>query len=265
MVLSSKKAFHSILKLIIQIWLLGFFLHFFGMPALERFHDKKVIVVTSTKATGGTPAPAVTIAVRNKETGIGWKKSQIRGFVNNLCADANTTETIIDCIASQTYNLSEIVAKVESGIGNYAQVVKDPWKEDFSYRYAGRTYTLDISKKMRVQSVWSNPLRIVLKQNLLYDLYVHDPKFFYISRNADAGHSGVHKLVDPKELPYYYPFALTEVEELNVPDDPCNEDPDFNYRKCIRESFTKKVGCSTKWDHTTQRGMHLCSNLHQFG
>ena len=38
-------------------------------------------MVTSTKATGGTPAPAVTIAVRNKETGIGWKKSQIRGFV----------------------------------------------------------------------------------------------------------------------------------------------------------------------------------------
>ena len=165
---SLKSGISTILKLIIQLWLLGLFLHIFGLPALKRFQDKKVIVVTSTKETGPTPAPSVTIAVRNKQTGIGWKKTQIRGFVKKLCAYANTTETIIDCIERQTYNMSEIDAKVKFGIGYFAKVVTEPWKEDFSYRYAGRTYTLDISKKMRVQSVWSNPLRILLKENLLY-------------------------------------------------------------------------------------------------
>ena len=118
---------------------------------------------------------------------------------------------------------------------------------------------------MKVDSVWSNPLRIILKPNLLYDLYVHDPKFFYISRNADPGHSGVHKQVDPKELPYYYPFAITEVEELNVPNDPCNEDPDFNYRECIKQSIIRKVGCRTKWDDTSNQDIPLCSNHKQFG
>ena len=182
--LSFKTAFQTILKLIVQLWLLGLFLHLFGLPALKRFQDKKVIVVTSTKATGGTPAPSVTVVVRDKKTGTAWKKKQLFGFVKKLCTDANTTETISDCIGSQTYNLSEISTNVKMGLGYYARVVKDPWSEDFSYRYAGRTYTLDIPKKIRVGSLWSNPLRIVLKENLSYDLYIHDPKFFYISRNA---------------------------------------------------------------------------------
>ena len=141
-------------------------------------------MVPSTKATGGPLAPVV----RDKQTRTGWKKSQVYGFVKRLCTDANTTETIIDCIESQTYNLSEIVARVKSGLGKYAQVVKDPWTEDFSYRNPGRTYTLVITK-MWVQSLWSNQLRIILKENLLYDLYVHDPKFFYISRIATLLHS----------------------------------------------------------------------------
>ena len=87
-------------------------MHLFGLPSLKGFHDKKVIVVTSTKATGGTPAPAVTLVVRDKQTRTGLKKSYIYGFVKTLCTDANTTETIIDCIESQTYDLSEIVAKM---------------------------------------------------------------------------------------------------------------------------------------------------------
>ena len=32
-------------KLILQIWLLGLFLHFFGLPALRRYNEQKVIVV----------------------------------------------------------------------------------------------------------------------------------------------------------------------------------------------------------------------------
>ena len=131
-------------------------------------------MVTSTKATGGTPAPAVTVVVRDKETGTGWKKN---GFVGKLCSDAKTTETIMDCIESTTYNMSEISTNVEMGLGYFGKVVKDPWTEYFSYGYGGQTYTLEISEKIGFSTVWSNPLRILLKENLLHDLYIYDPKF----------------------------------------------------------------------------------------
>ena len=73
MVSSFKNDVFMISKLIIQLWLLGLFLHFFGMPALKRFHEKKVIVVRSVRESDGTPIPAITIAVKGKESGNGLK------------------------------------------------------------------------------------------------------------------------------------------------------------------------------------------------
>ena len=95
-------------------------------------------------------------------------------------------------------------------------------------------------------------------------MFIHDPSFFYVTRNPDSAHPGIHKKVDPKELPYMYPITLTEVEELNVPDDPCNEDPDYNYRECIKESFSRRVGCRTKWDDIQLKDLPLCENHEQF-
>ena len=76
--MNGKHAFFVILRLIVQIWLFGMFLHFFGKPALERYLDKKVIVVTSRRETGGTPAPALTIVVKRSDTGTAWKKEALR-------------------------------------------------------------------------------------------------------------------------------------------------------------------------------------------
>ena len=128
MALNWKPGFNTISKLIIQLWLLGLFLHIFGLPALKRFNDKKVVVVTSARQSGGTPAPAVTIAVAGKNSN-GWKDQTVfYRFVKMICKDANTT--VIDCIESQTYNLSEIVSSVKLGlgtIGKYAKKIKEPW------------------------------------------------------------------------------------------------------------------------------------------
>ena len=85
--------------------------------------------------------------------------------------------------------------------------------------------------------------------NLSYDLLFHDPKYFFLNSNPEPGFPRVSKVVDPSDLPYYYPIALTEVVEMNVPDDPCIEDPEYNYKECITESVSKRVGCRTKWDN----------------
>ena len=69
-----KSGLHTILRVIIQLWLLGLFLHFFGYPAVKKFQEKKVLVVTSKRNTNGTQAPALAIVVKRKETKTGWKK-----------------------------------------------------------------------------------------------------------------------------------------------------------------------------------------------
>ena len=96
----------------------------------------------------------------------------------------------------------------------------------------------------------------------MYDLYIHDPKNYYLTVNPKPGFPFVKKEVDPKDLPYCYSLGMTEVKELNVPDDPCNEDPNFNYKQCIKDYLSQKIGCRTKWDNNTYP---LCASINDFG
>ena len=267
MILESKGALQTIIKLIIQLWLFGLFLHFFGQPAMKKYQEKKVLVVTSRRGTEGTQAPAVTIVVNNKNMKTGWKKEGWTGFVKTLCKDANTTEALVSCIENQTYDLMEITTRVTSGaaIKDYANEVIDPnWIEDFPHTYAGRTYTLDLPIKLKATPSPDSMLRIGLNISFHFEIYFHDPKFFYVTRNPEPGHPCIRHFVDSQELPYVFAFALTEVEELNVPHDPCNEDPNYNFRMCIKEASSKIVGCRTKWDHGQDKDLPLCANITQF-
>ena len=73
-----KGAISVILRLIVHIWLFGMFLYLFGEPAIERYLAKKVMVVTSTRETGGTEAPALTLIAIGKNASTGWKKEGLR-------------------------------------------------------------------------------------------------------------------------------------------------------------------------------------------
>ena len=137
------------------------------------------------------------------------------------------------------------------------------WTEDFSHSYTGRQYTLNMSRKLSVGKL-NDLVRISFQPNLVYSLFFHDEKFFYISRNSVSGPPRVQKIVDPRMLPYYYQIGLTEVNELNVPNDPCNEDPDYNFNACVKERFARKVGCRTKWDHIQLKHLPICTNMTQF-
>ena len=96
----------------------------------------------------------------------------------------------------------------------------------------------------------------------MYDLYIHDPKNFFWTANPKPGYPYVQKEVDPIELPYFYYLVLTEVKELNVPEDPCNEDQDFNFNQCIKEYISKTVGCRTKWENNSYP---ICTSVDDFG
>ena len=62
----------SILKVFLQIALLGIFLVFFGFPAIEKYQKKETIIVSSEKFTHGIVPPALTImGIQN--SGLGWQ------------------------------------------------------------------------------------------------------------------------------------------------------------------------------------------------
>ena len=129
--MKGRSAIYVSLRLVVQLLLFGMFCYLFGKPAVERYLDKKVMVVTSRRESGGTPVPAVTIVVKRTDTGTAWKKEtfQTNAFVSSLCSEPDENQSIIDCIEENTYNQAEISQKVNLGLGFSSTTVNYPWVE----------------------------------------------------------------------------------------------------------------------------------------
>ena len=65
------------MRLLFQLMLFLAFLYFFGLPAIERYQDKKVMVVTSKRNTEGIEAPVITIVAFNPENKTGWRGNRL--------------------------------------------------------------------------------------------------------------------------------------------------------------------------------------------
>ena len=63
---------------------------------------------------------------------------------------------------------------------------------------------------------------------------------------------------------HYQRIVLVEHEDLNVPDNPCNEDPDYSFRACVSRKVSGQVRCRRKLDFFSDKSLPLCTNLQQF-
>ena len=97
-----------------------------------------------------------------------------------------------------------------------------------------------------------------------YRIYIHDPHFFIINDNLSSMPALMKTVTPNKTSSHYYKLILTEVEELDLPEDPCNTDPNYNFQACIRESLSSQVGCRTKWDRWSSKNKPLCTELEQY-
>ena len=125
-----------------QISLFVIFLYFFGMPNIERYQKQEVMVVSSTKLSGGFPAPTISVSAMNNFTGRGWKSNIIPPAVELIDFYCGNASDIQKCILDGTYNRSDVVKYVQIGY-NRNESLMDPrfWREVFQDPYYGRRFT----------------------------------------------------------------------------------------------------------------------------
>ena len=216
-------------RLMVQLLLLATFLYFFGFPAFTRFDKADVIVVRTTKDTNGIPVPAITLAV-------------VGQISSDTCFHENAS--IEDCIEENTLNRSDIL-KGNAILGFTRQkeinFTEEFLTEDFTSTWAGRYYTLNLPRKIGPHD--EDQLFLGLNTNLTYTIFVHDPKFFLFNENPIALPTIMRRFQTRRENPKssVYRLTLTEVHKLNRLSSPCNDDPDFNFESCLKQSVSEKV------------------------
>ena len=255
-----------VIKLILQLLLFAVFLHMYGLAALDRLNKKSTIVIKTRRDTNGIQAPSFTISVRSHDTETAWKEKHITNIYSNdtLVHQCKDFPTVEQCLDSQTFKRCEIIKGALIGFETKLSLMEEEgvWQPDFTHVMFGRSYTLH--PKMRIGPEYQkDQLIILLDKGYIYDIFVHEKKFFILNDNQYTLPSTYVKLVPnySKQVKIYYQISATQHLEMNVPDDPCEEEDQYNFRVCVKESLARRVGCRPSWDVWSDQTIRNCTKI----
>ena len=144
--------------LLLHLLLFLLFLAFFGVPAIEKYLERKTIVIFSEEQTNGIEAPAITFVPSNYSI-FGWKS------VEESTEDPNTSFDMVDhcrrlnatemesCISHDTFQLDDFLRAARLGFYSeeysfLGESSSSFWTEDITVPYVGRHFTLKPSQKI---------------------------------------------------------------------------------------------------------------------
>ena len=105
---------------------------------------------------------------------------------------------------------------------------------------AGRYYTLNLPLAIGPHYETDQIYIFLSNISLHYQIFIHDPKFFFFSDNPDFPME-VRVFSTISSYNHYYRISLIEMNELDVPWDRCYTGQDLNFNECVKEKIAEKV------------------------
>ena len=256
-----------LIKTGLQISLLVIFLVLFGWPAIQRYQAHTILVTTETSEPepAGVVTPTVTVCARNTATGLGWRKrsGDITSNKDVLRHQCSSEGDIATCILENTFNFSEVVGFARLGaVGGQPLMDDSIWTPDFTWMRDGRCYTLGYKKNIG-DDIEKDSLWLFSNDSTKHQvIFVHDPNFFAMNDNPKALSMTRFKVL--KDDNVMYRISLVKHVLLNRPANPCEEDIEYNFVACVKESFSKEVGCRLPFDHLSDQARPVCETIKQY-
>ena len=162
---------------------------------------------------------------------MGWKSENIptdaESVIENQCSGFEKHE-LETCIVEKTFGRSEVFT--EAFLGDPARTPLLDWEEDFAAtREMGMTYNLNMEGRLgtdgRIHQIY-----ILFDYDKAYDIFIHDSNFFMMNQNPNGPPSKYMKIKPNNSFNHYNQLALTKHYEMNIPKDPCVEDPGYIFK-----------------------------------
>ena len=148
----------------------------------------------------------------------------------DICFDLE--EAIENCIDTKSLNRSDFIEGAMLGWATRTAVnlTKDMFTEDSTHSWSGKYYTLNLPFNIGPNNDTDQLFLFLSNTTLFTTVFVHDPKFFVFTDNLVAIPMEVASFKTRTSYSHYYRLDLTEMNELNVPADPCDPNPDATQR-----------------------------------
>ena len=254
----------TVVKLVVQSVLLILLVNFFGLDSWRRFHAKKAVMTSSEQDEGRVPAPAVTVCAFDPETNSAFINDHpgvdefSQEIIGHVCPNM-TGDDIVKCVEEKTYNLTTTVKAVTKGIQDNSSL-PGRWYPELSMTGAGLCHTLETNLTLGT-NFSTESLRIILNGNLSYYVIIHDPNYILLNMNPGLPMKLLN--IDESKMTMHQ-LIVVRHENLDVPSKPCNPDPSYRFTGCIKEVFSREVGCRLHWDRWTGQATPVCHRLDQY-
>ena len=143
--------------------------------------------------------------------------------------------------------MSSKVSALEQSWKKEVNITREIVSKNFAYTWAGIYFTLSLPFNLGTNI--KDKLYFGLGTNLSYLVFIHDPDYSLFNKNPTTI-PGAHRAFDTNEMKpksWQYTFEMAEVNKLNLPSSPCNDDPSYNFLSCVRRSVASKVGKKLKF------------------
>ena len=241
---------------------------------MKKYLHGSVFIEISTVSSGSDStqqirAPTVTFCALNSDSAwaLGWKNLSggYEDMINNECDQPDNLEDALSCVNNRTYSFHETIKLAKKGTYNYTNISDIRfWGSDLTKISYGKCHTLnfteDIGSKPEKDILWFE-----LDSNLIYDITIHDPNY-YIATVRPAIVPGVQirkqRTLESKQFDVVFVSATKHIN-INQPEKPCNVSPSHSFRRCVKESVSRKIGCRMVWDLDSDPSWPLCNQIEQ--
>ena len=251
--------------------LFAFYVFCFGLSQVRKYLKKGILIeVSENTALETIEAPKITIFALNRETGLGWKMGNARILCrgNSSCYSlCGADENITECILNSTYKSEDFILYPPQNMK------KLKWSESNEITVSNKGNCF--SYESREDKLSMNILvHMKLKKGLVYNIYLHDKNFFWVSEDP-IGNPGMKlDMSNPGKniQETLVKYQIIQNEKLNMERQPCETKDNYNFADCLRFMTEYWVNCRLPW-HThiprnppmqtcTERGDFIMHDLH---
>ena len=259
----------GLVKVVFIASLMIIFIQYFGIVSIKKYFERGVLVKVSKQSNPhGVIAPSTTICVLNPLTNVGWKNQvgdyeidKTTTIIEAVCG-GREAEDLEECVWNSTYDLNHFLPK--DIIEGY------PFIPDITVASVGKCFTLQASEDNRIYSNIGHGDHVLpLNDSFAYEIFVHDPSFFFLTLNPKA-FPGFRISLKQKELQkgemLLQTLEITEYKNMNRPGQHCTEDKNFNFSSCLRAKMESDIGCTMPWNFGKENmtGISECRTILQY-
>ena len=205
-----------------------------------------------------SPFSVIIISQVNPETnGTGWKDDI------EICANKNG-EDFIACIERIAFLQNDLITGYHINETEYFEFFNSSdlfhVKPFFRNKFDGIIQTVEMTNDKAISHKTSSSFAFELNKKLSYFIYITDKKLQFVSSSPDVLPRSDIFFKAESGSTFLYLKAIRH-EKLNLPNRPCEPDPDYSIADCIEESIIIKAGCQPHRGKVSVEGLPVCNNV----